>query len=571
MASLGQERGQIGTEIPCVIYGAKSTPDPRASIPTQIADCREAIDRTGGREVVGEQADENKTAYKGNRGPGLAEAKRLAIEAAERHGGAEIWVQHSDRLARGDGLTADHLAEVFFAMRRGKVRLRSVQDDGNLEDAIRAVLIGERNTEDSRRKSEAVKSGKRRAFERGEVGGGPVPDGYQLLRNVDDRGNVRRSARLDLERDHVIRLIFDLDEQGWGAPSIARELNRRGLRTRGRGTSPGIPWTRRRVQDTLTNPVYAGAVVLHRGSPEQEINWDGQHPALIDAERFARLARARAVRDRARDSNRNPRGRTHVNHALARLARCGSCDAPMRPVTGTYRRKSDGQRRRTYLCANVKEATGLCDSPSVDATLIDAAVISELGRYLGDMEAWTDQILAGHEAERTKLAREVDRAQVELDQRDTLIAKLEADYERCVAAGDDADAATALSIVTRRRDERDGYERRLQAARDAADAVPDDVPTDAMLDFYNAFSAAIKGRLNEAGDSIARVNDALKDLFECFYLDTRPDGVAVRPILLNRDFATVQSMYSIVTEDDEFAPPLRAIAAPSPELTNAQA
>jgi hypothetical protein len=40
-----------------------------------------------------------------------------------------LWVQHSDRLARGDGLAADHLAEVFFEMRRAGVSLRSVQDD----------------------------------------------------------------------------------------------------------------------------------------------------------------------------------------------------------------------------------------------------------------------------------------------------------------------------------------------------------------------------------------------------------------------------------------------------------
>ena len=76
--------------------------------------------------------------------------------------------------------SADHLAEVFFAMRRANVRLRSVQDDGNLEDAIRAVLIGERNYEDSARKSSAVRSGKRRRFDARKVVGGPIHDGYKL-------------------------------------------------------------------------------------------------------------------------------------------------------------------------------------------------------------------------------------------------------------------------------------------------------------------------------------------------------------------------------------------------------
>ena len=102
------------TQIPCIVYAAKSSPDEQGSIPSQLADCAAAIEHQLGRFQYGEsQSDENASAYKGNRGPGLAEAKRLAVEAAERHGQAELWVQHSDRLARGDGLTADHLAEVY--------------------------------------------------------------------------------------------------------------------------------------------------------------------------------------------------------------------------------------------------------------------------------------------------------------------------------------------------------------------------------------------------------------------------------------------------------------------------
>src|SRR5215218_9433706 len=162
----------------CVVYAAKSTEDVRGSIATQLADCRSTLDqlRDGRvRHVAGEHHDERKSAYRGNRGRGLAAAKQQAVSLAARAGEAELWVQHSDRLARGDGLAADHLAEVFFAMRRSGVRLRSVQDDAHLEDIIRVALIGERNTEDSRRKSEAVRAGKRRQLERGQRLGGPVP------------------------------------------------------------------------------------------------------------------------------------------------------------------------------------------------------------------------------------------------------------------------------------------------------------------------------------------------------------------------------------------------------------
>src|SRR4051794_1167111 len=104
--------------LPCVIYAAKSTDDARGSIPTQLADCRTAIEREGHRRVVAEQADEAASAFRGNRGPGLAAAKATARRAA-KGGAAELWVQHSDRLARGDGVAAHHPAGGFFWRPRG--------------------------------------------------------------------------------------------------------------------------------------------------------------------------------------------------------------------------------------------------------------------------------------------------------------------------------------------------------------------------------------------------------------------------------------------------------------------
>src|SRR3954468_22193799 len=102
--------------LPCVIYAAKSTDDVRGSIPTQLADCRTAIEREGNRPVAGEQADEAASAFRGSRGPGLA-AARAAARRAAKGGAAELWVQHSDRLARGDGGGAHHPAAGFFRLR----------------------------------------------------------------------------------------------------------------------------------------------------------------------------------------------------------------------------------------------------------------------------------------------------------------------------------------------------------------------------------------------------------------------------------------------------------------------
>jgi Resolvase, N terminal domain len=81
--------------IPAVIYAAKSTEDHRGSIPTQLADCREHA--PGAPQF----SDEAASAYHGNRGQGLTDARDATIRLAADHGACELWVQHSDRLARG--------------------------------------------------------------------------------------------------------------------------------------------------------------------------------------------------------------------------------------------------------------------------------------------------------------------------------------------------------------------------------------------------------------------------------------------------------------------------------------
>ena len=88
---------------PAVLYAAKSTEDKRGSIPGQLKATR-ANAESEGRRVLGEgYQDEGFSAYSGNRGPGLEQAKQAAITAATEHGEAELWVQHSDRIARGAG------------------------------------------------------------------------------------------------------------------------------------------------------------------------------------------------------------------------------------------------------------------------------------------------------------------------------------------------------------------------------------------------------------------------------------------------------------------------------------
>ncbi len=155
-----------------ILYAAKSTEDIHGSIPTQLEDGRRLAEQRAWRSWPSTPTRPPPPTT-GDRGPELA----AALEHAERIGGTLI-VQHSDRLARGDGKQARHLAELFFFANRVGVTLRSVQDDSTFQNPVLAVVMGERNMEDSRRKSMAVKAGLERRRERGLYSAGHTPFGY---------------------------------------------------------------------------------------------------------------------------------------------------------------------------------------------------------------------------------------------------------------------------------------------------------------------------------------------------------------------------------------------------------
>lgn len=524
--------------LPAVVYAAKSTDDAKGSIERQVADCHSAIEREGGREVVVTFTDEAASAYKGNRGAGLADAKEAVLTAAEEHGVAELWVQHSDRVARGDGITADHLAEVWFALRRAGVRMRSVQDDGNLEDAIRVVLMGERNFEDSARKSQAVRSGKNGQMERGERLGGPQPDGLRIVREVDGRGKFQTRYERDPERAVIIERAFELSEGGHGDGHIARVLNAEGHRTQKRTVKSersarsgeaygGKPFSRSRVQNMLTNQTYAGRVVRYRGKPNEKVVQSSNVEPLIEAERFDRINAARAARDLASPERHRRGGRSSTRHALAKLAVCHRCGERMYAQVLPHVRK-DGTQRRRYVCKSVHTGTGMCDAPSVDAERVDTAVAAHLERLFIDVESWQAELSRGASAKRDRAAEKLARAEAELAKLNRREPKLRDRYIAAITeeTNDPAVVAAYEAMIK----DRDAVRERIPGLLASLDAIPTETPVDAVLDLYNELARALRGG---QGETLAALNVRLRTVFAEFRLETLPDDgvIGVLPVL----------------------------------------
>ncbi len=505
-----------------IIYAAKSTADERGSIPTQLEDARELCERDG-LTVAAEYKDEAKSAYHGSRGHGLARAKEHAEQLAAEHGECALVVQHTDRLARGDAIHAAHLIEIVLWARKASVTIRSVQDDSTSENLVMSVVIGERNYEDSKRKSAAVKAGLRRSAERGNWHGGPVPDGYKLGPPVEKGG---RGLVIDEDRAPTIRRIFALAGDGVSRSAVARQLNAEGLTTQ-----KGLPWTSEAVGDKLSNPVYKGVLALNRRYPDEQ-RIPGNWPPIIDPADFDRLA-APATR-----RSHEPKGRPTQQHLLSGIARCGVCGRPMYSRTSPYVRK-DGSRTRRYTCVNKKGKGGTCSAPPIDGAMLDAAVRDHLLSRFIDFEQWVKDQAAANEAARDALADRLGVARRFLRtrqrERDTALTRY---------TEKQTDLREEVLQVTRERVAQ--AERRVAEAEAALGAASVENFTDVMLDAYNELKRQLQA---DSGP----LNDRLRQVWSAVRVTTEDNGlIRVVPSIRPEIAAELEAGggYTEITEDE---------------------
>ena len=503
-----------------VLYAAKSTEDRRGSISTQLADGRALAEREGWH-VAAEFSDEAFSAYSGDRGPGLAAALAECARIATEDGGCALIVQHSDRLSRGDGKQSKHTVEYALWGLKGDVTIRSVQDPQTFEDLLYAVVTGQRNNEDSKRKSQATKDGLRRAAERGEWTGRILPDGYVVTRDVDDHGRVIRTVLKDPERGEVIGLIWDLALQGYTAEQIQQECSLRKFTT-----APYCkdgkrrPFDACRVGQILDNEFYAG-IVVHNG---ETLAASAQWPRYVEPEHFYRL---RAERRERGNATRRRVGRPAAKFLLSELARCGLCGGPLTSYTG--RPRLDGTRARTYECkahkVNHSDSAEYCPATPIDAIAADRIVLDGLGEILASAEILAGQLDAGRTAGRQRLSQIASEARREADEADRVAQKAQRLYERYLADGDDVAADINLTAVRNKRADATSARTRLDAALDALNYEPEQTDGDVLSRMW----AVLSGQVNDAGDDVPRLNAALRSWFDQFELHRTESALTITP------------------------------------------
>lgn len=495
----GAAKGSEPT-VRAVIYAAKSTEDKHGSIPDQLAKTRRLCEREGWL-ICGEFTDEGFSAYSGNRGPDLEEAKAQVIAIAGEHGQCLLVALHSDRVARGAGDepgAADHLVEVVAHLRRHGVRLRTVEDDFFADDRIgllMAAVQGQRNTEDSRRKSDAVKAGHERRRKKGKFPGGPAPYGYTRRRNVDDE----RELVPDPSLAPVVQRIFAEYLAGATQLQISRSLAADRV-----PTGNGGKWHQGTVRAILANPVHAGLI------RDGEELIEATHEAIVEREDWEQAVVLRAAKRRT-----HKRGRPSAGVHLFRkgFLRCGVCGGSMVPRSS---RNRNGTMHETYRCYERWRDPTTCDMMPVPRAAVDTAVYAYFEQVGLDVEATREQLAAAIELRVAEVKGLLAGAEREAREAEARLARVKGDYSSGGLPLEDW-----LEFKAELEPQRDAARAEVDRLRaQLADVKAGETLRDVeqeVLEQLAQIRAAVAGAVKDA-DGVEAVRSSLLRLFDGFVL-----------------------------------------------------
>lgn len=393
-----------------VIYAAKSTEDTRGSIPDQFVDGR-GLAADHGFEVAAEAefSDESKSAFHGDRGPGLAAAMAECERLSSEDGSCALIVQRSDRLARGDAKQARSLVEIVLWAIKNDVALHSVMDPEILAGGDFALVMGAigamKGHGESKVKSESVKKGMRRRAERGEWVGGHPPYGLEPAGRYDPPTVVEHEAE-------VVRSVFTDYASGLGQRGIVRRLNDEGV------PSPtGGVWHQSQIARMLANPAYIGKVLAKDDEGKRTLEFDGKHEGIVNDELWQRVQAIRA------GAWRRPGRHADGAHLLVRgTLRC-SCGAAMLP-----RKARPGIERERYVCSGRIADPRSCSQRSIRRELIDEPFLATLLDTYIDLDATRARIDERASAALTAARGAFEQAQHETAKAEAALTRVERDY-----------------------------------------------------------------------------------------------------------------------------------------------
>jgi site-specific DNA recombinase len=342
-------------------YGRLSTKDkqdPTISFPSQRNECAEKAEELGGR-IVCDFTDQE--AGRRDDRVGWSELVREAKEPDARRFDAVI-VYSTSRLSRElfhalayERELARAGVEVFYA--------RSAGDQTSPEGRLIRHMFQALDQFEVEKLGREVRRGQTENTRQGYRNGGRAPYGYRLrhLPHPDSRraraGDTKSRLALDPEKAPVIVEMFQRFLSGSGYKEIADHLNRPGgppppRHVDSKRNTSG-KWSKSTIRSILENHVYTGRLYwnrldfravkqgdgpLVRRSPEDWIEAEQRHEALVSEEDFERVQAEMKARSTGQGGNRR-RYTQNRFYQLRGIVHCATGHNPLR-MHGKHRKSS---------------------------------------------------------------------------------------------------------------------------------------------------------------------------------------------------------------------------------------
>jgi hypothetical protein len=369
--------------------------------------------------------------------------------------------------------------------------MRSVEDDHNLEDAIRVVLIGERNHEDSARKATSVVNGmRRRKVERGLHNGCRHEKlGYRNARHEDGTIKKETPRELDPPAARLIRRIFDDALAAISQRQIAADLAREGI-----PTPNGGEWRQATVRGILYDPYYAGYFresTRHKTPKPGEPLIEGKHPAIVTLDEYWRVLE---ISQRRRTNGDGQGGRKTTRPALFTNGhlRCGFCGGPMGP------RFKPGRQTpwERYTCLTHERDKDRCPMVPVDLNAVEDMMLMVVKEQPGTLVAHIEEAIESMVRARVVTNDRLVEAEHELANLTAKRSKVEGDY----LAGD-LPAHLYGELREKLDTEADAARAQVEQLRSRATELASTLSTDQMEEAV----ASVMDRIREVVSDTARI------------------------------------------------------------------
>jgi site-specific DNA recombinase len=249
-----------------------------------------------------------------------------------------------------------------------------------------SVLLGQLERETTAERVHFVMEDRHR---KGHRQGAPAPLGYDM---------VNGELIINPVEAEVVKRIFKMYKENYGALAIAKQFNREGV--------PFIAkWNYSTVYYIVTNPVYCGKIRWNyrKGRGERtgrEILVDGNHEPIITEEEYEYIQHLRERR--AREGKK-----ASSDYPFTGVLRCARCGYGM---IGSSRPLKEG-RRRYYKCLG-RFNYGSCDMPIIQESSVTDAFLNKLDFDKNDVDLFfhMDEAAATSDSESM-----VDQLRSELD------------------------------------------------------------------------------------------------------------------------------------------------------------